>query len=304
MRRSLRRSRDARCRCRAHRHRAARRAGRPPCSETQEGSKSPEGGAYGAGADVNESESRGIVNWWSLDYGPKPKDPTHKDWPPPFGFALINFGIFLGHHVAPGVEAAQAVHAPTATTASPRTSTRRPSCAPGRERRSSSTRRRSAASTARSTRCWRRSSKEAEAEKARIIATAEADAKRLKDDAERQIAAEIDRARRELRRGVIEAAVGAAEDVAARRTSAPTTSARWPRSTWPTSRRAPRPGGRRDHRLARSSLRQGAARDRRRAAAPSTPSARSSTAPPTRCAARPSCASRSRTRSSPSRSAS
>ena len=54
--------------------------------------------------------------------------------------------------------------------------------------------------------------KEAEAEKARIMAAAEADAKRLKEDAERQIAAEIDRARRELRRGVIEAAIAAAED--------------------------------------------------------------------------------------------
>src|SRR3954471_15219473 len=63
--------------------------------ETKEGARSPEGGAYGAGADVNESESRGIVNWWSWDYGPKAKDPAHKGWPPPFGFALVNFGIFL-----------------------------------------------------------------------------------------------------------------------------------------------------------------------------------------------------------------
>jgi F-type H+-transporting ATPase subunit b len=54
--------------------------------------------------------------------------------------------------------------------------------------------------------------KEAEAEKARIIAAAEADAKRLKEEAERQIAAEIERARRELRRGVIEAAVATAQD--------------------------------------------------------------------------------------------
>src|SRR5882724_8834983 len=63
--------------------------------ETKEGSKSPEGGAYGAGPDVNESESRGITNWWSWDYGATAKDPAHKGWPPPFGFALVNFGIFL-----------------------------------------------------------------------------------------------------------------------------------------------------------------------------------------------------------------
>ena len=51
----------------------------------------------------------------------------------------------------------------------------------------------------------------AEAEKARIMAAAEADAKRLRVEAERQIAAEIERARRELRTGVIEAAVAAAD---------------------------------------------------------------------------------------------
>ena len=45
-----------------------------------------------------------------------------------------------------------------------------------------------------------------------MMAAAEADAKRLKEEAERQIAAEIDRARRELRRGVIEAATAAAEE--------------------------------------------------------------------------------------------
>jgi F0F1-type ATP synthase membrane subunit b/b' len=54
---------------------------------------------------------------------------------------------------------------------------------------------------------------EAEAEKARIIAAAEEQAKRLKADAERQIAAEIDRARLELRRGVIEAAVASAQEL-------------------------------------------------------------------------------------------
>jgi len=55
--------------------------------------------------------------------------------------------------------------------------------------------------------------KEAEAEKARIIAAAEEQAVRLKADAEKQIAAEIERAKIELKRGVTEAAVSAAGEL-------------------------------------------------------------------------------------------
>jgi F-type H+-transporting ATPase subunit b len=179
--------------------------------ETQEGSQSPEGGAYGAGADVHESEAQGIVNWWSWDYGPKPKNPHHKDWPPPFGFALINFGIFLAimsrlawkplkqymsdrhDEIAKNLDEAAVLRAQAEKTLK-----QYEEKIGGIDREIDT--------------LLAQIKKEAEAEKARIIATAEADAKRLKEDAERQIAAEIDRARRELRRGVIEAAVGAAED--------------------------------------------------------------------------------------------
>jgi F-type H+-transporting ATPase subunit b len=54
--------------------------------------------------------------------------------------------------------------------------------------------------------------KEAEGEKERIIAAAREQAQRLKTDSERQIAAEIERARRELRQEVVEAAAAAAEE--------------------------------------------------------------------------------------------
>ena len=179
--------------------------------ETQEGSQSPEGGAYGAGADVNESEARGIVNGWSWDYGPKAKDPTHKGWPPPFGFALINFGIFLAimfrlawkplkqfmadrhDEIAKNLDEAAKLRAAAEATLKQY------------EQKISGIDREVDTLLA-------QIKKEAEAEKVRIMAAAEADAKRLKEDAERQIAAEIDRARRELRRGVIEAAVAAAEE--------------------------------------------------------------------------------------------
>src|SRR5437879_704165 len=40
-------------------------------------------------------EGEGIINWWSWDYGNYCKDGAHKHRPPPFGFALINFAIFL-----------------------------------------------------------------------------------------------------------------------------------------------------------------------------------------------------------------
>jgi F-type H+-transporting ATPase subunit b len=178
--------------------------------ENKEGAQSPEGGAYGAGADVNESESRGIVNWWSWDYGPKAKDPTHKGWPAPFGFALVNFGIFLAimsklawkplkkfmadrhDEISNNLDAASRLRAEAEATLA-----QYEAKIGGIDREIDT--------------LLAAIRKEAEMEKARIIAAAEADAKRLKEDAERQIAAEIDRARRELRRGVIEAAVGAAE---------------------------------------------------------------------------------------------
>jgi len=182
--------------------------------ETKEGQQSPEGGAYGAGADVNESESRGIINWWSWDYdtgGHHAKDPAHKGWPAPFGFALINFGIFLAimsklawkplkqfmitrhDEIAKNLDEAAKLRAEAEATL------KQYETKIGGIDREIDT-------------LLAQIRKEAEMEKARIMSAAEADAKRLKEDAERQIAAEIDRARRELRRGVIEAAVSAAED--------------------------------------------------------------------------------------------
>src|SRR5262245_55311966 len=48
---------------------------------------SPEGGPGFPAADVPEQQADGIANWWSWDY-------KKKHLPPPFGFALVNFGIF------------------------------------------------------------------------------------------------------------------------------------------------------------------------------------------------------------------
>src|SRR4029079_12857353 len=60
-----------------------------------------EGEAHRASPDEGEQassplEEQGITNWWSWDFGANAKDPSHHGWPPPFGWALVNFVIFLG----------------------------------------------------------------------------------------------------------------------------------------------------------------------------------------------------------------
>jgi F-type H+-transporting ATPase subunit b len=160
---------------------------------------------------AENDEPRGIVNWWSWDYGVNAKDPAHKGWPPPFGFALINFAVFLGimsrlawkplkafmiqRHdgIAKALDDAAKLRAEAQSVLDAYQG-------------------KLAGLDGEIDKLLVTIRKEAEAEKGRIIAAAEADAKRLKLDAERQIAAEIERARRELRRGVIEAALSAADE--------------------------------------------------------------------------------------------
>jgi F-type H+-transporting ATPase subunit b len=172
----------------------------------------PEATTHESAAEAqHEEEAHGIVNWWSWDYGKNAKDPTHRGWPPPFGFALINFAIFLAimsrlawkplkafmqtRHDGIAQDLHEAARLRTEAEATLKTYEAK-----------------LAGLDADIDTLLVQVRKEAETEKARIIASAESDAERLKVDAERQIAAEIDRARRELRRGVIEAAVAAADE--------------------------------------------------------------------------------------------
>ncbi len=76
----------------------------PPTRKTsapdhhQQGAHAPSaGGADEPGeAEGSEGEAEeGLVNWWSFDYGEGATDPKHHDWPPPFGWALVNFVVFL-----------------------------------------------------------------------------------------------------------------------------------------------------------------------------------------------------------------
>jgi ATP synthase F0 subunit b len=158
-------------------------------------------GAKAAEPGEAHEEQTGITNWW--------------DWsnrkPPPFGFALINFAIFIaimGKWAWPGIrEMVKARHDAIAKELREATELHKQAEAELKQYQA-----KVANIDSEIEALLAMIKKEAEQEKARIIAAAEADAKRLKVDAERQIAAEIDRARRELRRGVIEAAVAAAEE--------------------------------------------------------------------------------------------
>ncbi len=180
--------------------------------EAQEGAPSPEGGAAFPAPDTNEAEEQGITNWWSWDYGPGAKDPHHKHLPPPFGFALVNFGIFaLIMYRLAGKPLKQFVldrHNAIKKDLDEASSLRKKAEAQLHEYENKV---KGVDAEIESIVAGVR--KDAEAEKARIIAAAAEQAARIKADAEKQIAAEIERATRELRRGVIEAAVQAADEL-------------------------------------------------------------------------------------------
>lgn len=150
-----------------------------------------------------------IVNWWSWDYGAKATNPEHRDWPPPFGFAIVNFLVFAGIMY-------KLCKKPVATYLLDRhQGIRRDLDEAARlrveaERQLDEYQRKVQNVDAEIESLLGNIRKEAEEEKARIIAAAEAQSSRLKADAERQIEAEIARARMELRQGAIEAAVAAA----------------------------------------------------------------------------------------------
>ena len=168
---------------------------------------------------TGEHHQSGIVNWWSLDYGPKAENAEHRDWPPPFGFAVINFVVFLGIM-------SRILGKPLKQMVRDRHDRIKTDLEEAKKLRDGA-----AAMLAEYQKkvenvdlevdaLLETIRKEAEAEKARIIAAAEEQALRLKADAEKQIAAEIDRARMELKRGVAEAAVAAAEQLLQRQIGA------------------------------------------------------------------------------------
>lgn len=157
-------------------------------------------------------EPHGVINWWSWDYGPNAKDPAHKHWPPPFGFALINFAVFLaimGRLAGKPLKALVRERHERIRHDLDEASRLRAEA----ERKLKEYSRKVENVEAEIEALLQQIRAEAEQEKVRIVAAAEAQAQRLKQDAQRQIEAELERARLELRRGVIEAAVAAAEQL-------------------------------------------------------------------------------------------
>jgi F-type H+-transporting ATPase subunit b len=163
-------------------------------------------------AAEHEGEPEGIVNWWSWDYGDKTTDPSHKGWPPPFGWALVNFVVFLGllskilwkplksgwvaKHEQIKSELGEAKRLRAEAEAQLAEYTKKVANADSEVDALLAQLR-----------------KEADADRARIVAAAEGEAARLKTEAERQIKVEIERARQILQIEAVNAAVGAARDI-------------------------------------------------------------------------------------------
>jgi ATP synthase F0 subunit b len=170
-----------------------------------------EGGARAAQeAGEHEAEPTGIVNWFSWDYGPNAKDPTHKHWPPPFFYALVNFAAFaliMGRLAwKPLKSFVKERHDQIAQNLAESAKLRGEAEAQLKQYQA-----KIAGIDGEIEQLLKQIREEAERDKARIIAAAEEQARRLKHEAQQQIEAEIDRARRELRKNVIEAAITAAD---------------------------------------------------------------------------------------------
>jgi F-type H+-transporting ATPase subunit b len=157
-------------------------------------------------------EEEGIVNWWSWDYGASAANPEHRGWPPPFGWALVNFVIFaailsrvLWRPLKSGwVARHDQIKGELSEARRLREEAERQLAEYGKKVANADREVDELLATLR---------KEADADRARLVAAAQAEAARLKTDAERQIKVEIERARAELRRQAVTAAVAAAEEI-------------------------------------------------------------------------------------------
>ncbi len=160
----------------------------------------------------HHEEEAGISNWWSWDYGPSAKDPSHKHLPPPFGFAILNFLIFLAIMTRllfrPLGNMARDRHIRIKTELDAATKLRVEAEAKLKEfeQRTANVDQEVQSIVA-------QIEKEAAAEKIRIIAAAEAEAQRLKSDAEKQITTELARLKAELRTEIVDRVVAAAEEI-------------------------------------------------------------------------------------------
>jgi|GEM_PF-3228147 len=164
------------------------------------------------GEHTHHEEEAAITNWWSWDYGPGAKEAEHKHYPPPFGFALINFAIFL-------VIMGRLLFRPLGNMARDRHTRIRTDLDAASKLRAEAEAKlkefeaRTANVDQEVQSIVAQIEKEAAAEKVRIIAAAEAEAVRLKADAEKQITTELARIKAEIRAEVVDRVVAAAEEI-------------------------------------------------------------------------------------------
>jgi F-type H+-transporting ATPase subunit b len=69
-------------------------------ANTAGASEEQAGHEAGVEATTHGAPDGAIRNWWSWDYGPGAHDPAHRQLPPPFGLALVNFAVLAGLVVA------------------------------------------------------------------------------------------------------------------------------------------------------------------------------------------------------------
>jgi len=187
-----------------------------------EGEKAPEpahaaeaghaAAGHGEHAEGHHEEEHGILNWWSWDYGPKATDPTHRHWPAPFGFMLINFGVFLA------ILSRLLFKPLKAMAASRHEDIRRNLDEASKLRAAAEAKLREYEDKVKNVDAEIDSlvaqlRAEAEAEKARIIANAETEAQRLRADAQKQIDSEMARIRAELKSQLVATVVATAEQI-------------------------------------------------------------------------------------------
>ncbi len=168
---------------------------------------------HATGAEHAEPEHEaGLQNWWSWDYGASAKEPSHRGLPPPYGWAIVNFLVFgailsriLWRPLKQGfVER----HRQIKDELDEATRLRQAAAAQLDEYQ-----KKVAYAEQEVTTLLTQIRAEAEADRARIVAAAEAEAVRLRAEADRQIQVEIERARTELRKEAVEAALKAAQEI-------------------------------------------------------------------------------------------
>jgi F-type H+-transporting ATPase subunit b len=160
------------------------------------------GGGHGGGHDAPV-----IENWWSWDYGP---GKTHHH--PPFGFALINFVVFLlilRRLIGPSFREMLASRHGDVRKALDRAQTLEKKA----QEQLAEYERRTQAVESEVQELLTSLRKQAEAERQRIIAQAETEADKLLKDAESQVRVAVEGARRDLMRKAGQLAVELAESL-------------------------------------------------------------------------------------------